>query len=265
MSRLILLRSSEPVRLRGLLQRVPGVAPAAALIDASPAGEEPPASPGKTVQIDQGFVIGGEPLIQRSSQDELVAYRSMGNLRTDQLLTAIGTPPPSQGVFRYRQFLFAVIGQLSPVESRAQHTADLPLQLRDNLRGRSEAELFFHQVLSHLHDADPAYLTAGELSPEVSVAVLAKALRQAVPDEQAAGVVAALSHGDQLVVARRGHSTLRYHSLTEGSSPAPLTHLTLAVATVEGESVTAELTPVPEGQALVISPRKSRPTLVSLT
>jgi hypothetical protein len=62
------------------------------------------------------------------------------------------------------------------------------LQLRDNLRGRSEAELFFHQVLSHLHDADPAYLTAGELSPEVSAsAVLAKALRQAVPDEQGAG------------------------------------------------------------------------------
>ena len=265
MSRLILLRSSEPVRLRGLLQRVPGVVPAAALGDAPPAGDEPPAPSGKTVQLDQGFVIGGEPLVQRGSQDELVAYRALGNLRTDQLLAVIGAPPPSQGVFRYRQFLFAVSGQLSPIESRAQHTADLPLQLRDNLRGRSEAELFFHQVLSHLHDADPAYLTAGELSPEVSVAVLAKALRQAVPDEQGAGVVAALSHGDQLVVARRGLSTLRYHSHSEGSSPGPITHLTLAVATVGGESLGAELTAVPEGQALVISPRTGRPTLIALT
>lgn len=264
MSRLILLRSSEPVRLRGLLSRVSGVVPAAALAEVAPTGDEPPPPVGKPVQLDQAFVIGGEPLLQRGSHDELAGYRALANLRTDQLLAVVGEPPLGQGVFRYRQFLFAVTGKLSPSESRAQHTADLPIQVRDNLRGRNDAELLFHQVLGHLHDADPAYLTAGELSPEVSIAVLAKALRQVVPDDQGPGVVAALSHGDQLVVARRGSCTLRYHSHSEGSAPGPQQHLTLVVAEVGSESLGGELTHVPADQALVVSARAPRPRLIAL-
>ncbi|MBP6608468.1 MAG: hypothetical protein KA258_02695 [Deltaproteobacteria bacterium] len=264
MSRLILLVSSEPVRVRGVLSRIPGVVPAAALVDVPAASEDAPPVAGKTVQLDQGFFIGGEPLVQRGSHEELASYRTLAGLRTDQLLAVVGEPPLSQGVFRYRQFLCAVTGQLGPNPSRAQHTAELPVPLRDNLRGRSEAELFFHQLLGHLHDADPAYLTAAELTAETAAAVLAKALRQAVPDEQGPGVVVALSHGELLVIARRGVCSLRHHSLSEGPGAAASQQLTVAVAEVGSPPLAGDLLAVPPGKALCLTSRSSRPTLISL-
>ena len=264
MSRLLVLRSSEPVRARGLFQRVVGLVPPAALVDAVPGGDDAPPVASKAVQHDQGFYIDGEPLIQRSRPDELAAYRATANLRTNQILSVVGEPPLLQGVFRYRQFLCAVMGQLQPAAARSQHTADLPMLLRDNLRGRSEAELFFHGLLSNLHDADPAYLTAAELTAEVAVAVLAKVLRQAVPDEAGPGVVAALSHGDLLVIARRGKSSLRYQVVSEGQTPASSQQLTLAVAEVESESLGGELSAVPDGKALVLAACGTRPSLLTL-
>ena len=253
------------MKLRGVLARIPGVVPPAALADAVAAADDAPLVPGHTVQIDQGFFIGGEPLIQRGTHDEQAGYRALANLKTDQLLAAIAEPSHSQGVFRYRDFLCAVTGRLSRSESRAQHTADLPMQLRDNLRGRSESELFFHQILSNLHDADPAYLTAAELTAEVATAVLAKVLRQVVPDEQGPGVVAALSHGELLVIARRGSGSLRYQSLAEGQGPAASQQLTLAVAELGQAPPAAEPSEVPTGKALVLTARTARPTLLTLS
>ena len=264
MSRLLVLRSSEPVRARGLFHRVAGFVPQAALVDAVPAGDDAPAAPGKTVSHDQGFYIDGEPLIQRGKSEELSAYRATANLRTDQLMSVIGEPPLQQGVFRYRQFLCAVVGQLQPTAARAHHTADLPVSLRDNLRGRSEAELFFLGLLGNLHDADPAYLTTAELSAEAAVAVLAKMLRQAVPDEAGTGVVAALSHGDMLVIARRGQSSLHYQVTSEGQTPAQGQKVTLAVAEVGSTPVFGEPNAVPDGKALVLAARGSRPMLITL-
>lgn len=260
MSRLLLLRSSEPVRLRGVLSRVPGLIPAAALTDVAP--DEPPAAPDKAVLLDIGFVIGGEPLLQRGRHEELSAYRALASLRTDQLLAAIGDV--GQGVFRYHHFMLAVIGKIAPSESRAQHTADLPLQLRDNLRGRSEAELLFHQVLADLHDADPAYLTAGELRAEVLVAVVAKTLRRIVPDDAAPGVVIAISHDEQAVIARRGQGSLRYLCVSESSSAGPSQQQTLVIGTTDSDGVSSELSTVADGQALVLASRSSRPLLMPL-
>lgn len=260
MSRLLLLRSSEPVRLRGVLSQVPGVAPAAALSDVAVGADEPAAAPDKTVQLDVGFVLGGEPLIQRGRQEELSAYRALASLRTDQLLATVGTSP--QGVFRYHHFMLAVAGQLVDQKGRAQLTSELPIQLRDNLRGRSEAELLFHQVLSDLHDADPAYLTASELRTEVLAAVLGKTLRRIAPDESAPGVLIALSHDEQVVVAKRGHGSLRYLSHSEPSSPSH--QQTLALGTTDPDELPSALVSVPEGQALAIASRASRPTLLPL-
>lgn len=262
MSRLLLLRSSEPVRLRGVLSRVPGLANAAALSDVAVGQEEPAAAPDKTVQLDVGFVIGGEPLLQRGRQDETAAYRALAGLRTDQLMATVGTSP--QGVFRYHHFMFAVAGQLASQQGRSQLTADLPLPLRDNLRGRSEAELLFHQVLTDLHDADPAYLTASELRTEVLAAVLGKALRRIVPSESAPGVLIALSHDEQVVITRRGQGSLRFLSVTEPSSSGPSQQQTLVAGATDGDALPSELAVVPEGQALAIASRSSRPTLLSL-
>lgn len=252
------------MRARGLFQRVAGLVPQAALAESVPTGDDAPAPVGKPVSHDQGFYIDGEPLIQRGKTDELSAYRATANLRTDQLLSVIGEPPLQQGVFRYRQFLCAVMGQLQPTQARAQHTADLPMQLRDNLRGRSEAELLFLELLGNLHDADPAYLTTSELSAEAAVAVLAKVLHKVVPDETGVGVVAALSHGDMLVIARRGQSSLRYQVVSEGPTPAQSQKVALAVAEVGSPTLAGEASVVPDGKALVLAARGSRPMLISL-
>lgn len=256
MSRLLVLRGSEPLRVRGLLSQFASLFPDAALFDAAPQGEEMPTKTGKPVSHDLGFFIDGEPLIQRGKTDEVSAHRALFSLRTDHLMSVTGGPAVLQGVFRFGSFLCAVAGQLHSNSSIVQHTADLPLSVRSNLRGRSEVELFFHHFLSRLHDADPAYLSLVELPAEVVVASLCKTLRHASPVEPAAGILAAVSHGDSVVLASVGRASLCYkQNAPDAGAVGPSTLVvgeTENVAACEGFSI------VPEGRVLLLANRGSK-------
>lgn len=266
MSRFLALRSVETIRVRSLpaplLSALPDFSQADAMPPQTASKEAAPKPAGNTVRHDLGFFVGAEPLLQRGKTDETSAIRALAGLRTDQFFSVLTDKPQAQGVFRYQLFMCAVFGHLHPVSSRAQHTADLPITLRNNLRGRSEAELFFHQFLSRLHDADPAYLAAIELAPEVLVAALDRTLRNTLPVEGGPGIVAAIGHGDLLVVACRGQAHLSYQMVSGQNQPE--TAITLVVGDLLAENHAAGFCPVPANKALLVSKRGASASLCPL-
>jgi glutamine amidotransferase len=110
--------------------------------------------------------------------------------------------------FRMRQWLFAHAGEIAGYEGiRERMTQSLPDFLRRNIRGQTDSELFFHLVLSFLHDA--GHVDTVDVPPLAVVGAIRSAV--ALADSHAREVGAqpgslsiALTNGRQLYVSRRG-------------------------------------------------------------
>jgi predicted glutamine amidotransferase len=111
--------------------------------------------------------------------------------------------------FRMRQWLFAHVGEVAGYEAiRERMVASLPDFLRRNIRGQTDSELFFHLMLSFLHDG-------GQLDAvDVPDAAVVGALRSAAAlvDRYSREVGAtpgslslSLTNGRQLFLMQRGN------------------------------------------------------------
>ena len=292
MNRLLAFRASEPERLRTVLRRHPGALPGAAPSDKTPVpGEEAPPRREGSLRWGVGLYVGGEPLLQRFTDEASRGAAAASELRTDYLLAqssrapdaaparpateprpagAEPVPASAQSVpggrdkapqhplappLRYRRFLFAVQGDLSQLgRERAALRAGLPQPLHANLRGDGDEELLFHALLARMHEADPSYLEDPQLRVEVAVAALGQILLSAGSGPQHA----VLGNGTWLVAARRGSAPLWYRALVglgEGGDEADDGfRAVLAFADLGGPTGGAGLTELPDGHALVIGP-----------
>lgn len=128
--------------------------------------------------------------------------------------------------FRMRQWLFAHNGTIDRFAAlRGALFEQLPDFLRRNVRGETDSELFFHAVLSFLHDA-------GQLdNPDIDDRHVLHALRSSVSlvDRLAAEVGGkpgtlnlVLTNGRKLYAMRRGKplSFVERHGLHDTRSPA---------------------------------------------
>lgn len=282
MNRLIAYRSSEPERLRTVLRSHPEALPGgggSGGADKTPvpgespseSGESaPPRPPAQWARWGVGFYVGGEPLVQRWSDDAARGLSAVLDLRSDNLIaqargakvgdaatqTSTAEPP-----FRFRRFTLAVQGELGALgHERQARAAELPDFLRAHLRGTSDGEALFYQFLLRLHEAEPTYLTRPELPAEVAVAALGQVLHAAAaPTETGAPAQhAALSNGQWLVVARRGPQPLWYRAVAGLGDGAESFRGIFAIATIadgDAESRPPEpgLIEVPDNYALMIS------------
>lgn len=288
MNRLLAFRASEPERLRTVLGRHPGVLPGAAPSDKTPVpGQEAPPRREGSLHWGVAFYLGGEPLVQRFTDEAARGAASPSEIRTDHLLAqcspvaqdaaaARGGQPGAQrpaqlaqpyGIVppvRYRRFLFAAQGDLSLLgkEREARRAALLPA-LVSNLRGDGDEELLFHGLLQRMHEADPSYLDDPELSFSVAVAALGQTLAQAGSGPQHA----ALSNGQWLAVARRGTAPLWYRAVSglgkdrpegsggpNGEDGDDGFRAVVAFADLGASAQGPGLIEVPDGHALVIGP-----------
>lgn len=162
-----------------------------------------------------GFYQAGEVLLrlrptEHSQEVDLAA--AAGPLRTDiaightrglegGALTAENTQP-----FRYRLWLFAQTGRIAAFDRLEERLLESqPEFLRRNVRGDTDAELFFYLLLSFLHDA-------GQLGTErVPPAQIRAALRAAIAlvDRLSAEEGCGPNRGDILV--SDGDSLLAVH------------------------------------------------------
>jgi predicted glutamine amidotransferase len=122
-----------------------------------------------------GFYQGDEVLHKKqpTPDGEPVDWTAIAqNVRTDCCIAHVrqatvgGFSVDNTHPFRLRQWLFAHVGTISRFdEVQEKLRAELPDFLRRNIRGTSDSELFFHQVLAQLHGknqleaAAPAHAT----------------------------------------------------------------------------------------------------------
>lgn len=277
MNRLLAFRASEPERLRTVLGRHPGVLPGAAPSDKTPVpGQEAPPRREGSLHWGVAFYLGGEPLVQRFTDEASRGAASPSEIRTDHLLAqcspvvaaqrsaSLAQPHAIAPPVRYRRFLFAAQGDLSLLgkEREARRAALLPA-LVSNLRGSGDEELLFHGLLQRMHEADPSYLDDPELPFTVAVAALGQTLALAGAGPQHA----ALSNGQWLAVARRGAAPLWYRAVSglgkegpegaggpSGDDADDGFRAVVAFADLEAPAGGPGLTEVPDGHALVIGP-----------
>lgn len=273
MNRLIAYRSSVPERLRTVLRGHPGVLLGAGTggSDKTPVpgeGSERPAvpPPAQWARWGVGFYVGGEPLLQRWSDETARGLAAVLDLRSDNLIAQARTVSGGDAAtlactaeppFRFRRFTLAVQGDLGRLaHERVARTAELPDFLRAQQRGSSAAEALLFQFLLRLHEADPTYLTRADLPAEVAVAALGQVLHAAATASEAGplGQHAALSNGQWLVVARRGPQPLWYQALVGlgGGDEDFRAIFAIADATIEGRPGASGLIEVPDNYALMV-------------
>lgn len=110
-----------------------------------------------------GFYQGGEILLRRRPIDDAREIRLADvarDVRSDLVVAhvrnaTVGSPrTENTHPFRYREWLFAQTGTLAAFDRiRGRLLDSLPQFLQRNLRGETDSEMFFHLVLSFLHDA----------------------------------------------------------------------------------------------------------------
>jgi len=172
-----------------------------------------------------GFYQGGEVLMRRRPLDDrpvIDVSELAGDVRADVLVghvraaTVGALRTENTHPFRYRQWLFAQTGTLGMFDAvRERLVSSVPEFLRSDIRGETDAEVFFHVFLSFLHDA-------GRLGDSVVEAgFVREALRSslALVDGMIAevgGEPAALnlivSNGDHLVAVHRAQK-MAYRTL----------------------------------------------------
>lgn len=275
MNRLIAYRSSEPERLRTVLRSHPEALPGgggSGGADKTPvpgeSGESAPVrAPAQWARWGVGFYVGGEPLVQRWSDEAARGLSAVLDLRSDNLIAQARTAKAGDAAtqtstaeppFRFRRFTLAVQGELGALgRERQAHAAELPDFLRAHLRGTSDAEALFYQFLSRLHEAEPTYLTRPELPAEVAVAALGQVLHAAAATTEAGAPTqhAALSNGQWLVVARRGPQPLWYRAVAGLGDGEESFRGIFAVADEDAASRPPDpgLVEVPDNYALMVS------------
>jgi glutamine amidotransferase len=174
--------------------------------------------------------------------------------------------------FRMRSWLFAHQGVIRPLASVHGPTRDevrstLPDFIRRNMRGQTDSELFFHLILSFLHDE-------GQLdNPDAPAEVVVQAIRSSValvrryaqqsessPVAQLGGLNLMLTDGKRLFAHRLGHP-MGYVSLeglhdpfTRRSRPVP-EEGTLRCALLLGSvhELPERYTPLDDGEVITVS------------
>ena len=275
MNRLIAYRSSVPERLRTVLRGHPGALPGVAGgSDKTPvpgeATEGPPAAPpaAQSARWGIGFYVGGEPLLQRWSDETGRGLSAVLDLRSDNLIAharavsgrdAATLTSTAESPFRFRRFILSVQGNLDALaRESAARAAELPDFLRAQLRGTSNAEALLFQFLHRLHEADPSYLIRPDLPAEVAVAALGQVLHAAgAPSEAGAPAQhAALSNGQWLIIARRGPQPMWYRALVGlgGDEDDFRAIFAVADASLDGRSGDSGLSEIPDNYALMVGP-----------
>lgn len=275
MNRLIAYRSSEPERLRTVLRSHPEALPGgggSGGADKTPVPGESgegavPRAPAQWARWGVGFYVGGEPLLQRWSDDAARGLAAVLDLRSDNLIAQARTARAgdqatqtsmAEAPFRFRRFTLAVQGELGILaQERQARLGELPDFLRAPLRGTSCAEALFYEFLLRLHEAEPTYLSRPELPAEVAVAALGQVLHAAAATTEAGAPAqhAALSNGHWLVVARRGPQPLWYRAVAGLGDGEEDFRGIFAIADADAESRPPEpgLIEVPDNYALMVS------------
>lgn len=110
-----------------------------------------------------GFYHGSELLLRRRPIDDrdLIPLANLVAVETDVLIGHVGRPNVGElrtentQPFRYRQWLFAQLGELHDFETLREPLRDSqPDFLKRSRRGDSDAELLFYWLLSVLHETD---------------------------------------------------------------------------------------------------------------
>lgn len=134
--------------------------------------------------------------------------RQGSDLRTrafiGHLTTARGVAPDNLPPFRWRNWLFATVGDVPAPESRAAELEIFPDFLRRNIQGHSASELMFHRFLLRLKEEaiDPAH-------PAVPDAEVLSALAGTLADVEAdVGVV--ITDSRRIFAACAGASKLAW-------------------------------------------------------
>ena len=163
-----------------------------------------------------GFYQGDEVLMRRrpvDDRDVVDLAAAAGDVRTDLLLghvrsaTVGALRTENTHPFRYRQYLFAQTGTLPEFDViRERLLSGIPDFLRAQIRGETDAEIFFHVFLSFLHDR-------GALDGQASPQVVREALRATLSLVDVTGaevgapqakVNAVVTTGDRAIVLHAG-------------------------------------------------------------
>lgn len=164
-----------------------------------------------------GFYQNGEVLHKKRPQDNPQGFdwqQVARGVHSDAVVLHLRQPTVGDfrthntHPFRMRRWLFAHTGTIGRFEAIEENLrASLPDFLLRNVRGTTDSEIFFHLVLSFLHDA-------GQLdNPDVEATVVASAVRSAVAmvDRLSAEVRGpqatlnlVLTNGRRMLALRRG-------------------------------------------------------------
>jgi predicted glutamine amidotransferase len=171
-----------------------------------------------------GFYENGEPLVRKSPKETRRDVDLLGVIaetRSDLLIghvreaTVGSLRAENTHPFRYRNWLFAHSGTIRMFkEIKAQMLETMPTFLFRSLGGDTDSEVFFHVMLSFLHDS--RRLDDPRLNAEVVAEALIKALTMTDELESAAGISepsdfnVILSNGNCLVGLHRSKDDLRY-------------------------------------------------------
>ena len=152
--------------------------------------------------------LAGNCFSARGRHEELSAYRALASLRTDRLWLPSGRGP---GRLSYHHFMLAVVGSDRPERATPRSAISGFRRFSFGTTCADEAKpSCFHQGPPTHNDADPAHSTAESYAPG-SLGCRRKTFdRRIVPDDAAPGVVIAISHDEQAVIARRVGGSLRY-------------------------------------------------------
>ncbi len=177
-----------------------------------------------------GFYQGGEVLLRRRPKPPeapIDFFEVSRELRTDALIgmarATTGTPAKNEDTppFRFRSWLGAQFGTLSPSPPRDKLLAATPDFLRRNVRGQTDAEHVFHLFLAHLHGA--GRLDDPMITPAEAGRALAGALTQLdeiVGGDGASPLALMATNGRILVGATRGQAAHLYR--VEGVRDCPV-------------------------------------------
>lgn len=162
-----------------------------------------------------GFYQGDEVLMRRRPVDERDAIdlsEAARDVRTDMLVghvrsaTVGALRTENTHPFRYRQWLFAQTGTLPLFETvRDRLLATVPDFLRAQIRGETDAEVFFHVFLSFLHDR-------GALEGKPNASLAREALRATLSVVDATGAEVGAPPASVNVVVSSGEHTVALHA-----------------------------------------------------
>ncbi len=217
-----------------------------------------------------GFYQGGEVLHKKRPRAEgLLDWREIARgVSSDCVLLHMLQPTvgdfrvDNAHPFRFRSWLFAHHGTISRFEAVAPAMREsLPDFLQRNVRGKTDSELFFHLVLSFIHDA-------GRLDDlDIADDVVVRAIRSSVAlidrltdevEAPPATLSFVLTNGRAMFAFRRGADMgfverRGLHDPPEGLIPATGSGTLRFVMVAAGPSIAGEFSPIPESAILAIS------------